>query len=108
MNCSGCCGPRRSRSWLTFRQTSPLHLLWPSAKPDVALGTRYYAADNQEQGWSEETLWTTNLPIRERQDLRVEVYVPGAAQPAARTAQAVYEITHADGTAVTRISQQRA
>jgi len=80
----------------------------PSGKTDAALGTRYYAADNQEQGWSEETLWTTNLPIRERQDLRVDVYIPGSAQPATRTAQAVYEVTHADGTALVKISQQRA
>jgi hypothetical protein len=80
----------------------------PSGKPDAALGTRYYSADNQQQGWSEETLWSTNLPIRERQDLRVDVFIPGAAQPATRTAQAVYEVTHADGTALVKISQQQA
>jgi hypothetical protein len=83
-------------------------LLLPSGKPDVALGTRYFAADNQEQGWSEEVLWATNLPIRERQDLRVDVYIPGAANPKTRTAQAVYEVTHADGTALIKVSQQQA
>lgn len=79
-----------------------------TGKPDVALGTVYYVADNQEEGWSEETLWTTNLPIRDRQDLRVDIYIPGAADPSARTAQAIYEVTHADGTALVKISQHRA
>jgi hypothetical protein len=84
------------------------NLLLPSGKPDVSLGARYYSADNQQQGFSEETLWTTNLPIRERQDLRVDAFIPGAAQPAARTAQAVYEVTHADGTALVKVSQRLA
>jgi hypothetical protein len=80
----------------------------PSGSPDVAIGAGFFVADNRQQGFSAETLWTANLPIRSRQQIRVEANIPGAADPKTRTAQARYEIAHADGTAVVQVNQQLA
>jgi hypothetical protein len=80
----------------------------PSGNPDAAIGQGYFDADNRQQGFSAETLWTTNLPIRSRQQIRVEANIPGSPDPTTRTAQARYEIPHADGTAVVQVNQQTA
>jgi hypothetical protein len=73
-----------------------------------AVGGGYYATDNQEQGYSDETVWTQNLSLDTRTQLRVSAFLPGSSQPETRTRHAVYEITHADGAAVVEVSQQRA
>jgi hypothetical protein len=80
----------------------------PSGNPDRAIGPGYFEADNRQQGFSAETLWTANLPIRSRQSIRVEANIPGTADPQTRTAQARYEIIHADGTAVVTVDQRTA
>jgi hypothetical protein len=80
----------------------------PSGNPDRSIGPRYFDADNRQQGFSAETLWTVNLPIRSRQPIRVDASIPGSADPATRTAQARYEVTHADGTTVVQVDQRTA
>jgi hypothetical protein len=80
----------------------------PSGNPPTAVGAGFFVADNRQQGFSAETLWTTNLPIRSRQQIRVEANIPGTTDPTTRTVQARYEIAHADGTAVVQVNQQTA
>jgi hypothetical protein len=78
----------------------------PSGNPDQAIGRGYFDADNRQQGFSAETLWTVNLPIRSRQPVRVDANIPGSATPALRTSQARYEVAHADGVAVVLVDQR--
>jgi hypothetical protein len=78
-----------------------------TAAPGIAIGSGFYVARNRQQGESARARWTKRLPLLGRQELRVLAYIPGAERPEERTAQARYQVFHADGVATVTVSQRK-
>jgi hypothetical protein len=85
--------------FFTFQRPSP---------PSVTVGPGFFVAANRDQGESAWVKWTERLAVRGQQDLAVLVHIPGTSQPQQRTAQAQYQVFHANGIARITVNQQLA